>query len=490
MAKKPTFKLGRERGLALTEINSALNKTEESFIGSGMLERMGLAATKKWPGLRGKALNLIPEGVKASQRAYTGFLNKLRADTFDSMINTQKELGLYTDKQSGLTDIFGVNEKLSTDTARYVNIASGRGNLKGLAQDHAALTNAVFFSPRLMSARFALFDPRTYFDIARVPRKILGGKKYPGTNMEIIGKESVPKVSKAVRQEALYDAAKFFTFYTTSAMLAKFVLGQDLGLNPRSSDFTKVVSGNTSVDLSGGIGSYARTAFQLAQPLFAKLGVMGDAYLVSSSSGKKTKMGGGFGEVSAGDILVRFFSQKENPVVSFFSKVLFQGDETGKPMNVTKEITERISPIIAQDFVELYKDDPELFKMAILGALTIFGAGVQTYPPKSEKSFVDQTDKTRQEAFSGKPSGDRVVDELKRAGVKAVLGTKKIGGEPVPEENIATVLKDAGADIRLRVSMIMNSPSYSKQTEEKKKALLQRAVNAGWNAYKAKKGKK
>ena len=487
MAKKPTFKLARERGVALTEINSALNKTEESFIGSGMLERMGEAAKKRWPDIRGKALNLIPEGVKASQRAYTGFLNKLRADTFDSMINTQKELGLYTDKQSGLTDIFAFNEKLSSDTARYVNIASGRGNLSGLAKDHAALTNAVFFSPRLMSARLALFDPRTYFDIARVPRKILGGKKYPGTNIEIIGKESIPRVSKAVRQEALGDAAKFFAFYTTSAALAKFVLGQDVGKDPRSSDFTKIVSGNTSVDLSGGIGSYARTAFQLAQPLFEKLGILDDSYLVSSTSGKKTKMGGGFNEVSAGDVLVRFFSQKENPVVSFFTNVLFQHDETGKPVNVAKEIKERIVPIVAQDFVELYKDDPELFKMAIMGALTIFGAGVQTYPAKGEKSFVDQTTPTRQEKFSGKPSGDRVIDELNKAGVKAVLGTKKVNGEPVPEADIATVLKDAGADIRLRVNLYLNNPAFAKATPEQKKKWLQTAVNSGWNAYKNKK---
>ena len=487
MAQKPTFKLARERGVALTEIGSALNKTEELFIGSGMLERMGKAALKRWPDVRGKALNLIPEGVKASQRAYTGFLNKIRADTFDSMINTQKELGMYTDKVSGVTDIFTVNEKLSADTARYVNIASGRGNLSGLAQDHAALTNAVFFSPRLMSARLALFDPRTYFDVARIPRKVLGGKKYPFTDIEIIGKESAPKVSKMVRQEALADAAKFFAFYTTSAALAKFVLGQDAGANPRSADFTKIVSGNTSVDLSGGIGSYARTAFQLAQPLFEKMGILDDSYLVSSTSGKKTKMGGGFNEVSAGDVLVRFFSQKENPVVSFFANALFQRDETGKPMNVTKEVVERITPIVAQDFVELYKDDPELFKMAIMGVLTIFGAGVQTYPPKGEKSFVDQTKKTRQEMFSGKPSGDKVIDELNKVGVKAVLGTKKVNGQPVPEEDISTVLRDAGAEIRLRVSMIMNSPSYAKQTPEKKKALLQRAVNAGWNAYKSRK---
>lgn len=486
IASRPTFKLGRERGLALSEINSALNRTEEQFIGSGIIERAGKKAVEKWPGVRGKAINLIPEGVKASQRAYTGFLNKLRADTFDSLVNKAQDLGLFTDKQSGITDIFGVNEKLSSDIARYVNIASGRGNLGKLAQEHANLTNAVFFSPRLMSARLALFDPRTYFDISAVPRKVLGGKKYPLTEIEIMGKESAPKVSKFVRREAIKDAGNFFIFYTTTAMLAKFVLNQELGADPRSSDFTKIVSGNTSVDLSGGIGSYARTAAQLSQQLFEKLGIIDESYLVSSSSGKKTKMGGGFNEVSFGDTIVRFLSQKENPIVSFFSGVAFQRDETGKPLNVVNEVKERIIPIIAQDLVDLYKDDPDAFKVSVMGLLTLFGAGVQTYPPKKDKSFVDQGTKTRQDMITDKPSGDAVVDELKAQGVKAVLGTKKVDGLPVPEADIAQVLKDAGPEIRKRVEFYMKNPAYAKATPEQKKKWLQKAVNAGWTYYKNK----
>jgi hypothetical protein len=481
MAKKPTFKLGRERGLALAEIGSALNKTEEQFIGSGILERAGKAALKKWPDIRGKALNIIPEGVKASQRAYTGFLNKMRADVFDSMVNDATKLGLFTDKKSGVTDIFGINEKLSTDIARYVNIGSGRGNISGLAKDHAALTNALLFSPRLMSARLALFDPRTYFTVPKFARGALEKK---GLFYDV---GSQPKVSSFVRQEARRDAAAFASFYVVSIILAKAVLGQEIGADPRSSDFTKIISGNTSVDLSGGIGSYARTAAQLSQQLFEKLGIIDESFIVSSTSGKKTKMGGGFNEVSFGDVLVKFFSQKENPVVSFFSNLAFQRDETGKPMNMAKEVKERIIPIVAQDLVELYKDDPDLFKMSVMGLLTLFGAGVQTYPAKKEGSFVDQGTKTRQEMFSKEPSGDRVIEELNKSGVKAVLGAKKVNGQPVPEEDIPTVLKEAGPEIRLRVNLYLNNPAFAKATPEQKKKWLQGAVNSGWNAYKNKK---
>lgn len=384
MAQKPTFKLARESGLALAEIGSALNKTEERFLGSGVIERMGTAARKKMPGLVGKAIDLVPQGIKVTQRAYTGFLNKLRADTFDRMVNDAAKLGLYNDAETGETNLWA-NDKLSGDIARYVNIATGRGTLKGLAESNASILNATFFSPRLMSARLALFDPRTYLSIPEKLRPALEKTKMPFSKATILEPGSQPKVSKFVRHRAIKDAARFFGLYTTATALSKFVLDQEVGSDPRSADFTKIKSGNTRVDLAGGIGSYARTAIQLSQPLFKKLGIIDEAYLVSSSSGKKTKMGGGYSETSLLDILYRFFSQKENPIVSSLTTVLSQSDPQGGPVNAKREVVERITPIIAQDLVELYKDDPDGLKMAVMGLLTLFGAGVQTYGNKSKQ---------------------------------------------------------------------------------------------------------
>jgi hypothetical protein len=154
-------------------------------------------------------------------------------------------------------------------------------------------------------------------------------------------------------------------------------------------------------------------------------------------------------------------------------------------MDMAKELKERIVPMMAQDLVDVYKDDPDAFKMAVVGMLTLFGAGAQTYPPKKERSFVDQTNKTRQEMFSGKPSGDRVVDELSRAGVKAVLGKKTVNGQPVPEQDIATVLKEAGPEVRKRVLMYLDNPAYLRATPEQRKKWLQNAVNSGWRAVKS-----
>jgi len=483
MAKKPTFGLARESGLALTEIGSALTKTEERFIGSGMLERAGKAALKKWPDIRGKAANLVlAEGVKASQRAYTGFLNKLRADTFDGLVTTAKDLGLYDLPKTNTPDIYS-NPKLSQDIARYVNIATGRGNLSGIAKEHAALTNAVFFSPRLMSARIALFDPRTYTTIPKFTRKFFESKG-------LLEKGSEAKVHEFVRLEALTDLAKFAMFYTVSAAVAKFVLDQKVGVDMRSADATKIISGNTSVDLSGGIGSYVRVIATSLQPLFEKLGIVDEAVVVSSASGKRTKMGGGFNEKSVLSAITDFLSQKENPVVSFIMDNLAQKEKDfgGKPYKITKEIGERFAPILAQDLWELYKDDPNGLKMALLGTLAVLGAGVQTYPPKVDPSFVGPQIKTRADIPSpGQPSGDPIAEELKRLGVKATVGKKTIAGEPIPPEDAQALVQEGGETMRRVILFYMNNEAYKKATDEQKKRYLQKAVDAGWRTIKRQK---
>jgi len=230
-----------------------------------------------------------------------------------------------------------------------------------------------------------------------------------------------------------------------------------------------------------------RTAATIAQPLFHKLGLLDEPAVVSSTSGKKTKMGGGFNEISALDILYRFFSQKENPIVSFMTKALAQKDEAGKPINVGKEVTERIAPMVAQDFYDLYKQDHDLFKMAVLGTLSLFGAGVQTYPPKTPKEFVGQNIKTREQLISGETGADPIAQEFIRLGVRPTIDRKTIGpGEPVPPDSMDALLKMGGDEMRRIALFYINNPAYKTASDEQKKKWLQKAADTGWRITKTK----
>ena len=163
-------------------------------------------------------------GVKQSQRAYIGFLNKIRTDVFDNITKTFKKDGITPEN----------NIKAFEDLATYVNNATGRGSL-GKLEAIAPVLNGFFFSPRNLTAKFQLFT-KTALN---------------------------PKATPQVRVEAWKDIGKTVGVITSVLALAKLSGIADVELDPRSSDFGKGKVGNTRIDLWGGNQQLARTAAQL-----------------------------------------------------------------------------------------------------------------------------------------------------------------------------------------------------------------------------------
>jgi len=107
ISSRPTYNLMRESKLAITKPNSVLAQGEETFL-SNFAER----------------IPLLGKGVAASDRAYSGFLNKLRADTFDDLVSKAKDSGVE------------VNKQILDNIANFVNTATGRGKLPGGLEKH------------------------------------------------------------------------------------------------------------------------------------------------------------------------------------------------------------------------------------------------------------------------------------------------------------------------------------------------------------------
>ena len=51
----------------------------------------------------------------------------------------------------------------------------------------------------------------------------------------------------------------------------------------------------------------------------------------------------------------------------------------GEDLKIEKEAMDRMIPMVIQDVVDIYKDDPSLLPLSALG---VFGVGLQTYEPK------------------------------------------------------------------------------------------------------------
>ena len=309
IVKRPSYPLIKESGLSLTNIGKSLLDREEKFM-SNLAER----------------IPVLGHIVRGSNRAYTGFLNKLRVDVFDDMINTAQKQGIK------------IEGKVLKDIGNFISTATGRGKLPGAIERSAVALNTVFFSPRLMFSRLNLLNPTYYV-----------------------------RLHPFVRKEALKSLLTLSGTATSIITLAKMG-GANVGTDPRSADFGKIKVGNTRYDILGGFQQYIRLATQL---------ITGEH--ISSTTGVKTTVGEGYKPLTRTDILGRFLETKEAPVVSFALGLLRGQTVLGKDFNIAQEAGQRFIPMVAQDMYDLYKERG--LEGIGMGTPAIFGAGLQTYSP-------------------------------------------------------------------------------------------------------------
>jgi hypothetical protein len=304
IASRPNAEVYRQSGLQLTDLGK-LSTREEQFA-SNIAEKL--------------------PPVKVSARAYVAFLNKMRADVFDDLIDTARAEGINVE-----------NRKFLRGIAKYVNSATGRGSL-GRIDDWAPALNVLFFSPRLIASRINFLDPTWYMRLDPFARK-----QALRSMLRLSGAAGV------VLGLGAYGGAK-------------------VGLDPRNADFAKLRIGNTRIDVLGGFQQYIRLFSQIAT-----------GQIVSSSTGEIMTLGPGFGELSRKDILERFLVSKFAPPPSFVYDFFKGTDFAGEPFEVKKALMRRLIPFIAQDVYELYHETGNIPAAVGGAALAGFGFTVQTY---------------------------------------------------------------------------------------------------------------
>jgi hypothetical protein len=266
-------------------------------------------------------------GVRHSARAFTGFVTRMRADLFDSTLKHAEASGVDVADPAFLKSL-----------ASFANVATGRGELGALAPAGNALSTALF-SPRLLASRINTLNPQWYMSLDPIVRR------------------------EALRTH-LSSAAAVMGLLGAAAMIPGVTVGRD----PRSADFGKIKVGNTRFDLTGGFAQYPRIAAQL---LTGKI--------ISSTTGKEMMLGdpGKYRPLTRYDIILRFFENKESPVVSYITGLLKQQNSIGQPFDVGKETLSRFIPMLASDVYDAVQEWGA--KGALVGIPGFFGAGTQTY---------------------------------------------------------------------------------------------------------------
>jgi hypothetical protein len=320
----PRYEMALTHGVDFTEHGAMLGGKEEAYGFSPLAERLGDAMRDS------KVLApLSPLGdihsaqIRGSERAFTGFLNKLRMDSFSDMVDRYKKLGLDPEAKG--------NGHIADEIADWVNDASGRGKLPQFLDRSSGLLSTLMYSPRLQASRLRLMNPIRYMTS-----------------------------SPALRQEAMRAALNFSMAFGTVAGMA-ILRGAKVDTNPTSPDFGKVRVGNTRYDMLGGFQQYARLA----------------GTFVAWTSRHKNAQGR---RVKMGETLSRFARSKASPAVGMAADVLWQKDANGKkitnwPAHVA---VEGFAPMAATDMYDAMKDSGvgEGIAKASPG---IIGVGVQTY---------------------------------------------------------------------------------------------------------------
>lgn len=313
--QRPNAPLYRRAGLYLADAAGPPSAAEEAF--AGRVSRLG-----------GTLRTYL--GINAAERAYTGFLNRVRADTFDAMAATLGRGGV-------------VEQHEAQALANFINVATGRGQLGETGEKAAGMLAQVFFSPRYVASRFQLLAGQPLYGGSAATRKL-------------------------VALEYARAAVGVGVFYG----LAKLLFGDEAKLegDPRSADFGKVRLGNTRIDPLTGLAQ---------NTVFVSRLLSGQTR--SSTTGRLSDLRGPnmrYGGQRIPDVLERFLRSKLAPLPGAAVNLLAGENVVGEQVTARSLATELTVPLALRDAYGALQD-LGVSKGSAASILGILGMGVQTY---------------------------------------------------------------------------------------------------------------
>ena len=299
----------------------------------------------------------------ASQRAYDGYVNSIRIQSYLKLANELSRDG-YT---------YEADPKVFNKLADFVNTTTGRGSL-GAADANSRWLNVFLTAPRKVISEVKLYTPYAFVYYAKMPQ--------------------------AVRMKALKDFVQFTgTFMAVNALVwaSRKDWGneeegeQDNFWNMNSADFLTHKIGDKRISIGGGMKSILTMQSRFWSGNFT------DQY------GNTTKLGDRYGKPinTRLDLVTRFAIGKAAPIFNVAAKKL--DERAGRPVE-NDEIIKNISvPLWLQDIGDLYKNDPNSVA-PLLTAFSIIGANVRTV------DLSKQPKNTLIENYT-KPDGKELTDK-------------------------------------------------------------------------------
>lgn len=298
-----------------------------------------------FPGTIAEKIPIAGRAYKASEAAYTGFVQRTRADVFDKYIQIANKTGV------DLTP-----DELQS-IGKLVNSLTGRGNL-GAVEPVANVVNNVFFSPRMLKSQF---------DVLLHPVTGAGGSDF-------------------VRRQAALNLLKIISGTATVLATAAALKPGSVEKDPRSADFGKIKIGDTRFDVTGGMSGIITLAARLIT-MKSKSSTTGK---ISKINAKDKNGNPAYGATTGQDVVVDFLANKLSPAAQVVRNLLRDQTFSGKKPTLTGEALSLVTPLPVKTFQELQKD-PNSANIIISMIAEALGISTNTYSPKNQTKAYQKT---------------------------------------------------------------------------------------------------
>lgn len=370
--------------------------------GLELLKATGVTLAQMEEAYMGRWIQKIPQMagggfLRGSARAYTTFLNELRAEAFDALAFSLTPTGKPTLEEAKAI-------------ATYVNLATGRGKLSGRWQQSAVTLNTIFFAPKYVASRWQLMLGLPFWRGNARTRRLIAGEY----------------ARWAIGLGVIYG------------LYALFHAGDDddeVDFDWRSSSFGKLKFGDTFLDPLSGIAQNTALVGRLVS----------NETKTASGVTKSLEPGGPPGQRNRVDVIWGYIRSKFSPLVGATFSGLAHEDMQGERTNLVREYGRIMVPLTFQDVAETLEEQGLPKGMAISLA-SILGWGVTTYDNENREE-LDRDDANwlyDKELAVPRLSKDSTADDVTPGSVFGL--THKIAkargmDSPLTEEQKETLLK-------------------------------------------------
>lgn len=305
--------------LSITPLDETSFTKGEENLGSQLAENLRIPKLSKIPYV-GWLFDL-GRGVRASNRAFKTFLNKMRADMMD----------VFIDQKAGEEFKPGELEALGN----FVNVATGRGGTN-MPKFSAALPflGRVYWSPRLLMSQIQFLS---------------GQPLWGGT----------PWTRKAITGAYIRYLGGTAAFYTAIGLLRMAGGNVKVGDDPRSADLGKVIVGDTRLDPLGGLSQVMTLIGRLAR-------------------GQTKNAKGTVKKANFGDVVGSFNRSKLAPLMGTAWDIISRKQYGGKPTTVGSVARNLFVPLSLRDLPDDIKEQG-LAKALAIWVSNLFGISARAY---------------------------------------------------------------------------------------------------------------